>query len=222
MSREYEVEATLLVWDYIFAGMMDIQGTEGYDGYELRAPQDDPLVNLEFLSVAMITLLREDLLDSDSSTCLGLLMSYKVPADTLTVLKRAKLVRNAYLYATPYDTTTTKLVSKLVESVKTKDDDWERLDEPTSEEPEQVKSIEQTPSNTQSYQSDFQVVQRNQFKVKKGEELDPVYNITSTFSSSVNKLNPFLESAVQNASWAKEAMTPYMQSAKEAVTPLVA
>jgi hypothetical protein len=50
----------------------------------------------------MISLIREDLLDSDLSTCLGLLMSYKVPADPLIVIKKAQKVRNAYLYAMPY------------------------------------------------------------------------------------------------------------------------
>jgi hypothetical protein len=110
MSREYNVESTLVLWDYIFAGILDSQegyrGRSGaitdYDEFDLKAPQDDPFVNLEFLSVAMIALIREDLLESDISMCLGLLMSYKVPEDPLIVIKKAQKVRDAYLYAAPY------------------------------------------------------------------------------------------------------------------------
>lgn len=103
MSREYNVEHTLVLWDYIFAGILDTtrSGNE-YDEFDLRSAQDDPFVNLEFLSVAMICLIREDLLDSDLSMCLGLLMSYKVPSDPLIVIKKAQQIRNAYLYAMPY------------------------------------------------------------------------------------------------------------------------
>lgn len=51
----------------------------------------------------MIALIREDLLDSDLSMCLGLLMSYKVPEDPLIVIRKAQRVRDAYLYAVPYE-----------------------------------------------------------------------------------------------------------------------
>ena len=111
MSREYNVESTLVVWDYIFAGILDSQdgyrsrsgAIAEYDEFDLKAPQHDPFVNLEFLSVAMIALIREDLLDSDLSMCLGLLMSYKVPEDPLIVIRKAQKIRDAYLYAAPYE-----------------------------------------------------------------------------------------------------------------------
>ena len=51
----------------------------------------------------MITLIKEDLLDSDLSMCLGLLMSYKVPEDPLIVINKAQKIRNAFLYAAPYE-----------------------------------------------------------------------------------------------------------------------
>ena len=73
-----------------------------YSPIDLKTPQDDPLINLEFLSVAMITLIREDLLESDNNMCLGLLMSYKVPEDCLVVIQRAQMVRNAYMYGGEY------------------------------------------------------------------------------------------------------------------------
>ena len=59
--------------------------------------------------------------------------------------------------------------------------------------------LSQTPSNSQSYyrQEDL-MINQNKFKVKKQDnsELDAAYNITSTISSSVTKLNPYFESAV--------------------------
>jgi hypothetical protein len=51
-----------------------------------QAVKDDPFLNHEVLCVAMITLMKEDLLESDFSMCLGLLMSYKEPADLIKVI----------------------------------------------------------------------------------------------------------------------------------------
>ena len=59
----------------------------------LKDPQVDPFINLECLSVAMISLIKADLLESDFSMCLGLLMSYKEPDDPSQVLDQAHKVR---------------------------------------------------------------------------------------------------------------------------------
>ena len=48
--------------------------------------------------MAMITLIKEDLLESDFSMCLGLLMSYKEPEDVMSVINRSVLVRDAILH----------------------------------------------------------------------------------------------------------------------------
>lgn len=37
----------------------------------------------------MIALIKEDLLESDFSMCLGLLMSYQVPSDPLVVINKS-------------------------------------------------------------------------------------------------------------------------------------
>ncbi len=86
MSREFCLETTLKVWDFIFSGieermvssMMDTANEEDYENL-LKEPNMDPFINLECLSVAMISLIKADLLESDFSMCLGLLMSYKEP-----------------------------------------------------------------------------------------------------------------------------------------------
>jgi len=57
----------------------------------------DPFINLECLSVAMISLNKAELLESDFSMCLGLLMSYREPNDPLVVLEQANKVRQALL-----------------------------------------------------------------------------------------------------------------------------
>ena len=44
-----------------------------------RKPAADPFINLEFVSCAMVILLKEELMESDFSMCLGMLMSYKEP-----------------------------------------------------------------------------------------------------------------------------------------------
>ena len=81
------METTLKMWDFIFSGISqamvtDILSTsEDTIDYEnlLKEPRQDPFINLECLSVAMIALIKADLLESDFSMCLGLLMSYKEP-----------------------------------------------------------------------------------------------------------------------------------------------
>lgn len=84
MSREYSIESTLITWDFIFSGVMqskiDLHNPfENEEQRMFRKPNADPFINLEFLSCAMIILLKEELLESDFSMCLGMLMSYKEP-----------------------------------------------------------------------------------------------------------------------------------------------
>lgn len=80
LSREYEIQSCLLVWDFIFSGAVS---------------SDDPMQNLDLLCTAMILSLRYDLMESDDSTmCLGLLMSFKEPKDVKSeILEKAVKVR---------------------------------------------------------------------------------------------------------------------------------
>ena len=69
----------------------------------LKEPQVDPFIGLECLSVAMIALIKADLLESDFSMCLGLLMSYKEPDQPAIVLEQAQKVRLALLKNQAYE-----------------------------------------------------------------------------------------------------------------------
>ena len=51
----------------------------------------------------MISLLKLDLLESDFSMCLGLLMSYKEPSNPLIVLEQASKVRRSIVDNKKYD-----------------------------------------------------------------------------------------------------------------------
>jgi len=50
----------------------------------------------------MIALIKADLLESDFSMCLGLLMSYKEPNDPMLILEHAQKVRQTLLHREPY------------------------------------------------------------------------------------------------------------------------
>jgi hypothetical protein len=79
LTREFSLDSTLKAWDFIFA-----------DSY---ASFQDKLRALDYLSVAMIHSKREELMESEYSMCLGLLMSYKEPEDFQTeILAKAVLV----------------------------------------------------------------------------------------------------------------------------------
>lgn len=97
MSREFSLETSLKIWDFIFSGIeegmiasFNAQAPEStsldYDTL-LKEPQVDPFIGLECLSVAMIALIKAELLESDFSMCLGLLMSYKEPDQPACVLE---------------------------------------------------------------------------------------------------------------------------------------
>lgn len=78
MSREFEIENCLLVWDFIFSGAY------------LASDGGDLMQNLDFVSVAMILSKKRDLLESDFSMCLGILMSFKEPESILEILTKAQ------------------------------------------------------------------------------------------------------------------------------------
>jgi hypothetical protein len=59
------------VWDFIFAGAFKQLNGQS---------KSDPLCNLDFVCVAMILSKKSELLESDFSMCLGILMSFKEPA----------------------------------------------------------------------------------------------------------------------------------------------
>ena len=103
LSREFEIDTTLLVWDFIFSGI-DYTKKSTQDVVDIddmntifQVTKDDPFINLEFLSVGMIALIKEDLLEADFSMCLGLLMSYKEPADIMTIINKGIKVRDSIL-----------------------------------------------------------------------------------------------------------------------------
>ena len=102
LSREFCLETSLKMWDFMLSGIDQRMLTghspdsENFDEL-LKQPRDDPFINLECLSVAMIALIKEDLLESDFSMCLGLLMSYKEPAQPSTILEHANKVRRALI-----------------------------------------------------------------------------------------------------------------------------
>lgn len=62
--------------------------------------------NLDFLCVAMILSKKADLLESDFSMCLGILMSFKEPLDGVVeqIINRAQRVREALLDKKQYVT----------------------------------------------------------------------------------------------------------------------
>jgi hypothetical protein len=49
----------------------------------------DPLINLDYLCTAMITNIKEDLLDSDFSMCMANLLNYPQQSDPVKLLKQA-------------------------------------------------------------------------------------------------------------------------------------
>ena len=105
MSREYNIENTLLVWDFILSGVSRASDEKvgDQDEFLFREPVSDPFINLEFVSCAMIILLKEELMESDFSMCLGMLMSYKEPDSPIGIIGKAVKIREAILEKKKYE-----------------------------------------------------------------------------------------------------------------------
>jgi len=55
--------------------------------------ETDPFVNLDVLCVSLIANIREDLLQSDFSMCLALLLKYEAPEDVSQLIARAIAIK---------------------------------------------------------------------------------------------------------------------------------
>lgn len=82
-GREFSLQDLLMVWDAIFS---DIQPTF-------------PMV--DFLTVAMLSFIREPLLAGDYTTCLKFLMRYPAAADVQYIIQLALHLRNPKQYPRP-------------------------------------------------------------------------------------------------------------------------
>ena len=80
LSREFKIESTLMYWDFIFGG---IESKHKQDprakSSDFLSIEDDPLAYHDYLCVAMIIHIKNDLLESDYSMCLAYLLSYQEP-----------------------------------------------------------------------------------------------------------------------------------------------
>ena len=107
MSREFCLETTLKMWDFMLSGiteqMIEAEAQECSLDDLLKPPAQDPFINLECISVAMVALIKADLLESDFSMCLGLLMSYKEPEEPQCILEHANKVRRAIVDGERYE-----------------------------------------------------------------------------------------------------------------------
>lgn len=82
LSREFSVQTSMELWDYMLAGIPAQALTEeslNTPCYDLQELAEDPFNQLEFICLAMIVAKREELLDSDFSGCLGIFMKYDEP-----------------------------------------------------------------------------------------------------------------------------------------------
>jgi len=94
LSREFPINLTLMYWDYIFCGIESKHRTDlRIDREEFLSPQEDPLINLDYLCVAMILHIKNKLLESDFSMCLAYLLKYPEPLSPANLLMYAQRIK---------------------------------------------------------------------------------------------------------------------------------
>lgn len=94
LSREFDIKNTLIFWDYIFGGIEKKHKLERKSkGADFLETDMDPLINLDYLCTAMITNIKEDLLDSDFSMCMANLLNYPQQSDPVKLLQQATFIK---------------------------------------------------------------------------------------------------------------------------------
>ena len=94
LSREFTIEHTLILWDYIFGGIESKhRGDRRCRGTEYLETSEDPLINNDYLCTSMIVTIKEDLLESDFSMCMAYLLNYPKPNSLQTILIQAENIK---------------------------------------------------------------------------------------------------------------------------------
>ena len=105
LSREFCVDSTLHFWDFILGGVY-LQHTAKHQSLLASPSKDngrisdsfppqerDPFLNLDILCVSMIVQIRKELLESDFSMCLALMLSYEEPDDPSELISQAIAIK---------------------------------------------------------------------------------------------------------------------------------
>ena len=100
LSREFSIEVAMNMWDYIFSGIQDSQRIdrdfcEIYYSDNYIESFDDPLINLDFLWLAMIENIRKRLHKEDLGTWLEIFFDYPEVTNASKLISMAnKIERN--------------------------------------------------------------------------------------------------------------------------------
>jgi TBC1 domain family protein 5 len=81
LSREFNIDIVLALWDYIFVGIQDHHRVDRdfgdmYYTDSYFETKDDPLINLDFLCLAMIENIRDRIYKKDVEDCLEVFFHY--------------------------------------------------------------------------------------------------------------------------------------------------
>lgn len=81
LCREFDIEISLALWDYIFVGIQDKHRTDRdfgdmYYTESYHESKDDPLINLDFLCLAMIENIRDKVYKQDLEDCMDVFFHY--------------------------------------------------------------------------------------------------------------------------------------------------
>ena len=95
LSREFKIDLAMLYWDFIFGGIDPKHRSDTKSkGLDFLSAPDDPLIHLDYLSVAMILMIKPELLESDFSMCFTYFFNYPEPSNPESIMKYALKVRD--------------------------------------------------------------------------------------------------------------------------------
>ena len=76
VAREFDITSLYYIWDYIFSGIdLSSLSDQAYDRSDYYFQQCDPLINLDYICLAILSSLRKTLFQMDQTECVTLLFN---------------------------------------------------------------------------------------------------------------------------------------------------
>jgi hypothetical protein len=139
LSREFNIDITVCLWDYIFAGVNDQfrQDRDFGDMYYVEGyseSKEDPLINLDYLWLAMIENIRDQVHKKDIEDCLEVFFHYPEVKGASRLIALATKIESAMNSNKDWDSEYFRIPSSF---------DQQETNEETKEEKEPKEQIEE-------------------------------------------------------------------------------
>ncbi|CAI2359005.1 unnamed protein product [Moneuplotes crassus] len=114
LSREFDIEISLSLWDYIFSGIndefrKDRDFGDMYYTEDYFASTEDPLINLDYLCLAMIENIRDKIYKQEMEDCLEVFFHYPEVKGASRLISVAGKIEKAVINGTEVESSSVRM-----------------------------------------------------------------------------------------------------------------